>query len=172
MHWGLVIGAFMIVSWMATHVSHTASSKGAQYAALIGFVIAQSIIFVPLLFMATMYAGPSVLPNAVWATLFGFGALTGVAFVTRKDFSFLRSFLMFGGLIAVGLIVASFFSGLNLGVWFSWGMVLFAGAAILYDTSNIIHNYPEDRYVGASLALFASVAMMFWYVLRLLSNRE
>ena len=46
-------------------------------------------------------------------------------------------------------------------------MVGLAGGAILYDTSNVLHHYPQDRYVGASLALFASVALMLWYVLRL-----
>lgn len=46
-------------------------------------------------------------------------------------------------------------------------MVGFAGAAILYDTSNILREYPEDRYISAALQLFASVALMFWYVLRL-----
>ncbi len=50
--------------------------------------------------------------------------------------------------------------------------VAFAGAAILYDTSNVIHHYPSDRYVGAALQLFASVAMMFWYVLRLFMSRD
>jgi FtsH-binding integral membrane protein len=50
-------------------------------------------------------------------------------------------------------------------------MVALAGASILYDTSNILLHYPEDRYVGASLQLFASVALMFWYVLRLMSRR-
>ncbi len=42
-----------------------------------------------------------------------------------------------------------------------------AGAAVLYDTSNVLRHYPEDRYVAASLQLFASVAVMFWYVLRI-----
>ena len=46
-------------------------------------------------------------------------------------------------------------------------MIGFAGAAVLYDTSNIIHYYPEDRYVSAAMQLFASIALMFWYVLRL-----
>ena len=56
--------------------------------------------------------------------------------------------------------------------WFSVAMVGLAGAAILYDTSNVLHHYPEDRYVAASLQLFASVAMMFWYVLRIFMSRE
>ena len=42
-----------------------------------------------------------------------------------------------------------------------------AGAAILYDTSKIINHYSTDLYVAASLDLFASVALMFWYVLRI-----
>ena len=55
--------------------------------------------------------------------------------------------------------------GFQLGTWFSVAMIGFAGAAVLYDTSNIIHHYPEDRYVSAAMQLFASIALMFWYVL-------
>jgi FtsH-binding integral membrane protein len=51
-------------------------------------------------------------------------------------------------------------------------MIGFAGAAVLYDTSNILHHYPEDRYVAASLQRFASIALMFWYVLRLFMSRD
>jgi hypothetical protein len=57
--------------------------------------------------------------------------------------------------------------GFELGTYFSVAMVALAGGAILYDTSNVLRRYPEDRYVAAALALFASVALMFWYVLRL-----
>jgi FtsH-binding integral membrane protein len=45
----------------------------------------------------------------------------------------------------------------------------------MYDTSNVLHHYRTDQYVAASLALFASVAMLFFYVLRLVmafSNRD
>jgi uncharacterized protein len=51
-------------------------------------------------------------------------------------------------------------------------MIGFAGAAVLYDTSNIIHAYPEDRYVSAAMQLFASIALMFWYVLRLMMGNR
>ncbi len=51
-------------------------------------------------------------------------------------------------------------------------MIGLAGAAILYDTSKVLRDYPEDRYVAASLQLFASVALMFWYVLRLFMSRD
>ena len=102
----------------------------------------------------------------------GFGALTAVAFVTRKDFSFLGALLRWGFVIALVLIVAAVIFGFNLGTYFSVAMIALAGAAILYDTSNILHHYPSDRYVGASLELFASVALMFWYVLRLFMSRD
>jgi FtsH-binding integral membrane protein len=51
-------------------------------------------------------------------------------------------------------------------------MIGFAGVAVLYDTSNIMHHYPQDKYVAASMALFASIAMMFFYILRLFMSRD
>jgi FtsH-binding integral membrane protein len=164
--WLLVLGAFMVVSWLATHVAHSSASKPAQYAALGGYVLAQAIIFVPLLYLANSVA-PGVISSAALVTFTGFAGLTGVAFYTRKDFSFLRSILLWGGVSAMVLIVAGALLGFQLGTFFSVAMVAFAGAAILYDTSNVLHHFPEDRYVGAALQLFASVVLMFWYVLRL-----
>ena len=164
--WLIPLGAFMMVSWLASRVSLTSESKGAQYGALGGFVLAQSIIFVPMLWLANLYA-PGAIQSAAVVTLVGFAGLTAVAFTTRKDFSFLRGMLMWGFVVAMLAIVGGSLFGFDLGTWFSVGMIGFAGAAILYDTSNVLHHYPEDRYVGASLQLFASVAMMFWYVLQL-----
>ena len=96
--------------------------------------------------------------------------LTAVVFTTRKDFSFLGALLRWGGIVALVAHRGGVCSGFDLGTWFSVGMIALAGAAILYDTSNVLHHYPEDRYVAASLQLFASVALMFWYVLRLSSR--
>lgn len=164
--WLVVLGGFMIVGWLATHAAHSSMSRPTQYLALAAFVTAQAIIFVPLLYMAEKVA-PGAISSAAAVTLVGFGGLTAVAFITRKDFSFLRGLLFWGFIVALILIVASVLFGWNLGTWFSVGMIALAGAAVLYDTSNVLHHYPEDRYVAASLQLFASVALMFWYVLRL-----
>jgi FtsH-binding integral membrane protein len=169
--WMLVLGAFMLVSWFATRVALTSDSKVAQYGALSGFVAAEAIIFVPMLYMAEAYA-PGTIQSAAVVTLIGFGGLTGVVFVTRKDFSFMRGMLMWGGVLALVAIMGGLLFGFELGTWFSVAMIGFAGGAILYDTSNVLHHYPEDRYVGASLQLFASVAMLFWYVLRLFMSRD
>ena len=170
--WLIVLGGFILVSWAATRVAHSSESMGAQYAALAAFVVFEGIIFVPMLYIANT-SFPGVIQSAAFVTMAGFAGLTAVAFKTRKDFSFLRSGLMFGGVIAMVAIVSSVLFGFELGTFFSVAMVGLAGASILYDTSNILREYPEDRYVGAALQLFASVAMMFWYVLRIfMSSRD
>jgi len=170
--WLGVLGAFMVVSWIASAVVHQMTSPVAQYAALGGYILAEAITFVPLIWIANRFA-PGVLKSAVLVTALGFGGLTLVAFWTRKDFSFLGGLLRFIGICAAAGIVASLCFGFTLGTWFSVGMIAFAGAAILYNTSNILHHYPEDRYVAASLELFAAVALLLWYVIRLfMSSRD
>jgi FtsH-binding integral membrane protein len=170
-NWLLVLGAFVIVSWFASRVAHTSESKETQYLALGGFVLAESIIFVPMLYIANA-AAPGAIQSAATMTVVGFLGLTVVAFTTRKDFSFLGALLRWSFVLAILAIVGAVLFGFALGTWFSVAMVGLAGGAILYDTSNVIHHFPEDRYVGAALQLFASVALMFWYMLRLFMNRD
>ena len=169
--WLLVLGGFMIVGWFASRVAFHTRSVPAQYAALAAFVLAEAIIFVPLLAVAQLYA-PGAIQSAAVVTLLGFAGLTGVVFVTRKDFSFLGGMLRWGFIVALVLIVASVLFGFQLGTFFSVGMIALAGGAILYDTSNVLNHFPEDRYVGAALELFASVALLFWYVLSLFLSRD
>ncbi|MEM1245340.1 MAG: Bax inhibitor-1 family protein [Acidobacteriota bacterium] len=169
--WLFVLGGFVVVSWIASRAAHTARSLPAQYAALIGFVFAEALIFVPMLFIAFTYQ-PGAIQSAAAVTLIGFAVLTAIAYTTRKDFSFLGGLLRWGMGLALVAIVAGLLFGFQLGTWFSVIMVGLAGAAILYDTSNVLHHFPEDRYVAAALELFASVALMFWYVLRIFLSRD
>lgn len=170
--WLLVLGGFMIVGWVASHVAHRTISLPAQYAALATYVVAEAVIFLPMLVVAQVATGGGVIESAALVTLLAFGGLTAVAFLIPADFSFLGSFLKYAFVLALVLIVAASVFGLRLGTFFSVGMVTLAGGAILYDTSNVLRRYPEDRYVGAALELFASVALMFWYVLRLYLSRR
>jgi FtsH-binding integral membrane protein len=165
--WLWVLGGFVVVSWLASRVAQTAVSPGAQYVALAGYVVAEGLIFVPMLLIAQIMA-PGTIQAAAFLTLFGFTALTVIVFATRRDFSFLGPFLAWGGVMALGLIAGGAMFGFQLGTFFSVGMVALAGASILHDTSKVMNSYPEDRYVGAALELFAGVALLFWYVLRLL----
>jgi FtsH-binding integral membrane protein len=171
--WLVVLGAFMGVSWLAERLAASDASRGVQYAGLFLFVVAEAVIFLPLLFIAAYHSGdPGVITKAGITTGFVFGGLTLTAFVTGKDFSFLRGFLMVGGFVALGIIVVSMIFGFNLGTIFAGAMALFASVAILYNTSNIIHHYRTDQYVSAALSLFASVALLFWYILRIFMSRD
>jgi FtsH-binding integral membrane protein len=169
--WLGVLGAFIVISWIATSVAHKVESKSKQYAALGIFILAEAIVFVPMLFIAQAVA-PEIIEKAVWVTLGAFAGLTAVAMLSGRDFSFLKSFLMWGGVVALGTIVMGIVAGFELGTYFSMAMIGLAGASILYDTSKIIRDYPEDRYIAAALQLFASVALMFWYVLRFFLSRD
>lgn len=166
-NWLLVLGAFMVVSWLATRFAFTSASLATQYAALVAYVVAQSVIFVPLLFVANHYA-PGAIQSAALITLVGFTGLTAIAYISKSEFQFLGALLKWAGLVALLAIVGGVAFGFQLGTWFSVAMIGLAGGAILYDTKTILRVFPEDRYVGASLKLFASVALMFWYALRLI----
>lgn len=173
-NWLIPLGLFMVASWIGSRFANNAESKSSQYMGLFLFVLAESIIFIPLLFMAQVLV-PGVIGRAALVTLLGTTGLTMIAFYTRKDFSFLGGIIGWGVMCAFLLIIASAIFGFDMGTWFAVAMIALAGGAILYDTSNVIHHFPEDRYVGASLQLFASVALMFWYVLQVMmsfSNRD
>lgn len=174
-NWLIVIGAMMLVSWIAEKWASSGATRSMQYLGLSLYVVAESIIFLPILYIASRFGGPSVIPTAGLITGVIFGGLTVIVFATRTDFSFLRTALWMAGLGAMGLILASVLFGFNLGSVFTAFMVVLASGYILYHTSNVLHHYATDQYVAASLALFASLATLFWYVLRIvmaLSSRD
>ena len=166
--WLVVLGLFMAVGWVADRWARSNTSAGIQYLGLGLYVVAEAVIFLPLLYIAAHVTSPEVLPTAGILTLGLFAGLTGTVFITQRDFSFLRGVLMVGGFVAMGLIVCAILFGFELGTLFSVAMIGLAGGYILYYTSAVMRHYRTDQHVAASLALFAAVALMFWYVLRLL----
>lgn len=168
--WLLVLGGFIVVAWMARGFAGSAGPRSLQYLGLAGYVVAESIIFVPLLWVADATA-PGVIAAAATLTLLAFVALTALVFLTGADFSFLRGALWWAGIVSLITIVGASMFGTMLGTWFAVAMIGFAVAAILYDTSRALHDYPEDRYVSASIELLSSVALLFWYVLSLFTSR-
>jgi FtsH-binding integral membrane protein len=166
----VVLGAFIGVSWLANSWASSATSPGLQYLGLALYVIAQAVIFVPLLYIAGTSGPPNVIPTAAIMTGIIFCGLTAIVFATGADFSWMRTGLMVTGFAAMGVIVCGMLFGFNLGIFFTGAMILFASAYILYDTSNVLHHYRIGQHVAAALALFASVALLFWYILRLLMS--
>ena len=169
--WLGVLAAFLVVAFIASTVAHRVESKGAQYAALGAYVVAQAIIFIPMFYIA-LAVDPKIIQLSVAVTLGAFAALTAVAMLSGRDFTFLKSLVRWGALVALATIVAGIAFGFHLGTYFSMGMIGLAGAAILYDTSKVLKSYPEDRYVAAALELFASIALMLWYVMRFFLSRR
>jgi hypothetical protein len=172
--WLLVLGGFMIVNWMATSAAHDVLNPSRQYLGLFGMAAAEAVIFAPFLHYIFEIQGDGTTTVVVAGiiTALGFAGLTAVALTTSRDLSFIRPLLIWAGVSALLLIVAAVLFGFELGVVFTIAMIGLAGGAILYQTQTIIRQYPEWAYVGAAVSLFASVMMLFWYVLRLVSSRR
>lgn len=170
-NWLFLIGGVMVVSYLADRWAQSDTSKPLQYLGLSLYVVAQTVLFIPLMFLANKFA-PGAISSAGILTAVVFGGLSLTVLLTKADFSFLRSALAVGGFAAMGLIVCAIFMGFSLGIWFSVAMVVLAAGAILYQTSNILHHYNTEQYVAASLALFASVTLMLWYVIQMFMHME
>lgn len=175
-NWAAVLAIFMIVS-IGTHALATRThNKVFHYIGLTVYVVAEALIFVPLLaivqwktaeIVARGGGDPNIIRDAAFITLGVFGALTLSVFITKKDFSFLRTALVIAGAAAMGLVILSLIFGFNLGIIFAVAMVILAAGQILYETSQVMAHSDPEEYVGAALSLFASVALMFWYVIRI-----
>ena len=161
--WLIVLGIFFVASNYADKIAHKNIGRNKQYLAMFAYVLVWAVMLAPLLTIA-MKTDPQIIQNSVIVTITGFGLLTAIVMFTGKDFSFLSSLLFWlGGAAILGIIASSLF-GFSLGLWFSVAMIAYAGGAILYNTSRVLRDYPESRYVSASLSLFSSIALLFWYV--------
>lgn len=172
--WFIVLAGFMGISFLANWWANSQTSKAMQYLGLALYVVAEAVIFVPLLYIAAYYSndGGQTILKAGIVSLGLFLGISSVVFVTRSDFSFLGPILAIGGFVALGFIVASLLFGFSLGSIFAFVMVAFAGTAILYETSNVLHRYHTSQHVAASLTLFAAIALLFWYILSIFSSRD
>jgi FtsH-binding integral membrane protein len=167
--WLVIIALYMGVSWLANMWARSDASPAMQYFGLGLYVVAVSVVFLPLLYVATfLVKDQSLIPIAGILTLSVFAGLTVTVFVTQKDFSYLGSIVGVGCLLVLGVIVAGLIFNFQFPLFVAFVMVGLMSAAILYDTSNVLHHYRTDQHVAASLALFASVATLFYYILYIL----
>jgi FtsH-binding integral membrane protein len=165
--WFIVLLAFMGVSWLATSWAQSDTSRGLQYLGLGLYVVAQAVLFLPILYIAANMF-PGAIQTAGGLTFFIFLGLTVAVLTTKRDFSHLGSYLSIGGMLALGFIVVSMFFATDfMFTVFCFFMVALASGYIIYHTSQIMYHYRTDQYVAASLALFASVMLLFWYILQI-----
>ncbi|MEJ2129307.1 MAG: Bax inhibitor-1 family protein [Woeseiaceae bacterium] len=164
----MLIG-FVGGSWAARWVAHSAKSSAVQYAAMAALIVLYGAVFAPTIAIANAYQ-PGVVDSAAGITLLGSVGLIVTAMLTRKDFSFLRGIAVWGSWIALTAIAASIFMGFELGQWFAIAMIALLGITILWQTSNILHHYPTNMHVAASLELFSSIVILFMWILRFMSR--
>ncbi len=126
-----------------------------------------------LTYYLSMSNGSSIVMQALGGTAITFLGLSGYTLVSRKDFSFLRGFVVMGMIVMIvamlGLLGASFF-GVDvslLSLAFSAGVILLMSALILFQTSAIIHG-GETNYIMATTSLYLSIINIFTSLLHLL----
>ena len=169
--WLLILGGFMVVSWLANAVALRATTPGSQWGGYLLLVAANALIFAPMLVLAEVQV-PGTVAQAGQYAIGGFVILSVVAHRSSRDFTWLGAALRWFGILALVAIVLSVFTGFALGTWFSLAMIGFAGAAILYETQVILRETPPGRETVAAMALFSSLALLFWYLLRLFMERR
>jgi len=185
LNWLLVLGLFMLVGYIGQRLAMSQTSRGLQLLGLGVFVVAQSLLLQPLLWLLILRFGnhamfregvllsgqaASILMQAIVITLTIFVGLTLTVFLTKKDFSFLRGALTVGMFAALGVILASLAFGFSLGALFCGAIILLMAGYILYETSLVMSYFPPQAYVAAALMLFSTIATLFWYVLQLLMS--
>jgi len=113
--------------------------------------------------------GSAIVFNAMATTAIIFLGLSGYALTTRKNFSFLGGFVFVGCLVLLAAIVANIFLNIPaLSLAISAAAVMLMSAAILWDTSRMIHD-GETNYVMMTVSLFANIYVMFLHLLNLFS---
>lgn len=116
----------------------------------------------------SMPNGTETVMTAMGATGAIFLGLSAYALVSRKDFSFMGSFLMVGIIVAfITGLAAVFFEIQTLSLVVSSMFVLLMSGLILYQTSDIIHG-GETNYIMATVTLYVSIFNLFTSLLHLL----
>jgi len=143
--------------------------QGLNLAALLGFGGITGMAIAPLVGLVAADS-PTLVTQAFLTTAAAFVSLTAYTFISRRDFSFLKGFVWTGliAMIVLGLSNYFFFASPLLALSLSGIGVLLFSAFILYDTSSILRDYPNEEYIAAALTLYLDVFLLFQHILSLL----
>lgn len=144
---------------------------------LVTFVLGYSLLVGTI--CATYYAEGwgKVVIQAFAATLVTFVTITAYIFITKKDFSYLFSFLMGATLVLIVLFlltfVTSWFAGQRASRWMYFGISVFGALLmigyLLYDTSLVVTRLGPDQWIRAVVELYVDVINLFLYLLSIFS---
>jgi FtsH-binding integral membrane protein len=174
MLWFLVLGGFVVVNMVADSWARSDQPVNMQYLGYGLCITGWAVLFTfPLWYAAHEAKYNGVIAQAGLLTGCVFAGLTCTVLFTGKDYSFLAPVVSIGSCLAAGFIIAAMIFGFHLGLIFCFAMVALASVSIIYNTSNVMHRYNPRQHVAAAMALFASVALLFWYILLIaMQNRE
>ncbi|MFQ5843917.1 MAG: Bax inhibitor-1 family protein [Planctomycetota bacterium] len=165
--WPIVlIGGLIGILFVVPRLIQPSASKATQWmgAGLVigffGFSLAPLVLVAP----------PGVLLQAFILTAAAFTGLTLYVVTTRKDFSAWGGALWMIFLVLFGIGVLAMFGGFALGNWYSIAIVLLFSGFILYDTSNILHRFPVNAHMAASVTLLIDFVILFKYIAILLMS--
>ena len=129
-------------------------------AGIVALVIAQGAGFTPVF-------------TAFGLTGVVFMTLTVTAFVSKKDFSFLRNFVIVGiAVMFFGGLAAAIFHLETFGLIISGVAVIACSAKLLWDTSAMLRTQDHSDPAGFALALFVSLYNIFIALMNLLGGRR
>jgi len=176
-NWAMLV--MLGVFWLGTSVAQSAvysrASRPLQLAGFLGYILLQVALFIPLIWMVLLKTEgqPSqVLLPACGVTAALVLGLTVAAFVTRADFSFLRTVIVLGSFGALGVVVVAVVMGTGLGTWFSLAMIALMATAVLYQTWQVRTQFSTEQHLEAGFALFAAFVTLLFYVIRLFLQRR
>lgn len=174
--WLLVLGAFWLISMFANRLAFGGATAGTQLAGLGIYIVAEALLFAPILNVILLRFGDAALteivaPAAV-STLLLAGGITATVFMTKKDFSFLRAFVTIGFFVALGAIIVTALFGAGMSTWLIVALTVFIAITVLYQTWQVRTQFRPDQYVGAALIIFAGIATLFWYLVMLFASRR
>ena len=152
-----LIGFFGLMFWV-NKTAHTAQGLLAVFAftGFLGYSLGPTVGAV-----LALPHGSAIVTQALGTTALVFLGLSAVALTTKRDFSFMGSFLMIGSLVAFALgLGAIFFSIPALSLAVCALVVLLMSGMILFETSRIV-NGGETNYILATTSLYLSVYNLF-----------
>ncbi len=164
---------FIFAMRYARRVSRRITKKSSQYMVYGFFILIKAVIIFPLLCRAEMTNPSALYSSAIIATGL-FSGLTIYALTSNRDFTFLSGFMKVGGMVLFSIFIARIllrvsgysFDNFNVGWIISAFIVIYATAAILYNTNEIKRRYSKTQHVVAALALMVSYVMLFNGLLR------
>ena len=141
----------------------------AGYALFTGFVVS-GIVLVALYYGQMLTGNPGTYVwQAFGLTALVFGGLTGYAFFTKRDFSWMRGMLVVATFALMGMLVVEFFVQSSVfALATSFFAVLIFGGYTLYDTQKILRTYPPNEYIAGAVQLFTDFVLLFMHILRIL----